>query len=143
MSKEAGSAGDGGVTKRALVTIGVAFVLLVAARSCAADDPVAMAERAAEASVATADGKAFRDGVGAAFGRDHGKDLRDCATEVGRPDSSEFSLLVQFNGTGVVERALVKPSTNVATCLQGKVNGWKVRVPPRAGTWVKLRIRRK
>ncbi len=135
--------GDSGVRKRASVIIGVAVVLLVTTWSRAADDAANMAERAAETSASTAEGKAFRDHVGAAFGRDHGKSLRDCATEVKAPDSSEFALLVQFDGAGVLQRALVQPSTNVAVCLQGKVHGWKVGLPPKAGTWVNLRIRRK
>jgi hypothetical protein len=125
------------------VAIGLACVLSVTTASRAADDPVALAESAAEASAATAEGKAFRGDVGVAFGRDHGKSIRDCATEVGRPDASEFVLLLQFSGSGAVQQALVKPSTNVAVCLRGKVKGWKVGVPPTAGTWVKLRIRRK
>ncbi len=111
--------------------------------SLAADDPVALAESAAEASAATAEGKAFRADVGVAFGRDHGKSIRDCAAEVGRLDASEFVLLLQFSGSGAVQESLVKPSTNVALCLRGKMKGWKVGVPPRPGTWVKIRIRRK
>ncbi len=126
-----------------LVAVGVACVLLLAPWSLAGDDPVATAESAAEASAATREGEAFRADVGAAFGRDHGKSIRDCATELGRADASEFVLLVQFNGTGGMEQALAKPSTNLAVCLQRKLKGWRVRVPPTAGTWVKLRIRRK
>ncbi len=128
-------------------SIGVALVLTCVlsgpTASRAADDPVAVAESAAEVSAATAEGKAFLGDVGVAFGRDHGKSIRECAAEVGRPDPSEFVLLLQFGGSGAVLQALVKPSTNIAVCLQGKVRGWKVRVPPAAGTWVKVRIRRK
>ncbi len=124
------------------VALGLAWVLS-ATTPIRADDAVAVAESAAEASAATAGGKAFRGDVGVAFGRDHGKSIRDCGTELGRPDPSEFVLLLQFGGSGAVQQALVKPSTNLAVCLQGKVKGWKVGLPPTAGTWVKLRIRRK
>lgn len=105
------------------------------------EDPVATAANAAEASAATAEGKKFEDDVGVAFGRDQGKSVQACAKETKRPDLSEFRLFIQVNEAGYAEQALVKPSTNLAACVQGKVKGWRVGVPPKADAWVSVYVR--
>jgi hypothetical protein len=95
----------------------------------AAEDPVAADERAAEATAATPDGKKYEDQVGTAFGREQGKSIQACAREVKRPDLSDFHVFVRVSAAGQVEEALVKPSTNLAACLQGKLRAWKVGAP--------------
>jgi hypothetical protein len=106
-----------------------------------AEDPVATAASAAATAAATPEGKKFADDVGAAFGRDQGKSIQACAKETKRPNLSDFHLFLQVSGGGQVEQALVKPSTNLSACVQGKVKGWKVGVPPKADAWVSVHVR--
>lgn len=37
-----------------------------------------------------------------------------------------------------MEKALVKPATNMAVCLEGRMKGWKTLPPPHGGFWAKL-----
>lgn len=104
------------------------------------DDPVAAAESLASASAATPEGKQYEAALGTAFGRDQGKHLQSCAREVGRPDLSAFLALVRVSAAGEVQEALVKPRTNLAVCLQGKLRGWKVAAPPQADSWVSVQV---
>ena len=128
------------MTKGSLVIGLVAVLVSGSYRNIAAQDPVTVAESAAEATAATPEGKKYKDAVAAAFGRDHGKSIQACATEVKRPDLSDFRVFVRVSATGQVEEALVKPSTNLAACLQGKLGGWKLGAPPRADQWVSVEV---
>jgi hypothetical protein len=121
------------------VALGVA-VPLMAVHAASQQDPVAVAESAARAASETTDGKKFAEGVGQAFGRAHGATIQRCAKDTKRPALTDFDLFLRIDGNGVVEQALVKPSTNLATCVQGKMTGWKTAVPPRAGFWVKVGV---
>ena len=124
------------------LVMGLATMLLSGrSGSVAAEDPVAAAESAAEATAATPEGKKYEDEVGTAFGRDHGKSIQACAREVKRPDLSDFHVFVRVSAVGQVEEALVKPSTNLAACLQGKLRTWKVGAPPRADQWVSIHVK--
>jgi hypothetical protein len=126
-----------------LIRTMAATVLCGLSQGVVAEDPVTAAERAAQASAATSEGKKYEDEVATAFGRDQGKAVQACAREVRGPDVSEFSVLVRVSAVGEVEEVLVKPSTNVAACLQGKLKGWKVGRPPQADSWVRLQVRLK
>ena len=106
----------------------------------AADDRLAAAERAAGTAAATPEGKKYEAAVGTAFGRDHGKSIQGCAKELKRPDLSDFKVLVRVSAAGEVEEALVKPSTDLAACVQGKLKAWKVGAPPQADQWVSVHV---
>jgi hypothetical protein len=124
------------------LVMGLAAMLLSGASGGpTVEDPVATAASAAVASAATAEGKKFEDDVGVAFGRDQGKSVQACAKETKRPDLSDFHLFIQVDAAGHVEQALVKPSTNLAACVQGKLKGWKAGVPPKADVWVSVYVR--
>ena len=69
---------------RCLVMIVATTLLSGISGSLAAEDPVAAAERAAEATAATPEGKKYEDEVGRAFGRDQGKSIQGCVREVKR-----------------------------------------------------------
>jgi len=126
---------------RCLVVVLPMMLLSGMSGSVAVEDPVAVAESAAEATAATPDGKKYEDQVGTAFGRDHGKSIQACAREVKRPDLSDFRVFVRVSAAGQVEEALVKPSTNLAGCLQGKLRAWKVGAPPHADQWVSVHVK--
>jgi len=111
--------------------------------SATAEDPVAAAESAAEAAAATPEGKKYEDEVATAFSRDQGKSIQSCAREVKRPELSDFNVFVRVSAVGQVEEALVKPSTNLAACLQGKLKAWKLSAPPHADSWVSVNVRLK
>ena len=126
------------------LVMGLATMLLSGrSGSVAAEDPVAAAESAAEKTAATPEGKKYEDEVGTAFGRDHGKSIQACAREVKRPDLSDFHVFVRVSAVGQVEEALVKPSTNLAACLQGKLRAWKIGAPPQADSWVSVHVKLK
>lgn len=126
---------------RCLVTIVATTLLSGTSGSLAAEDPVAAAERAAEAAAATPEGKKYEDQLGTAFGRDQGKSIQACAREVKRPDLSDFRVFVRVSAAGQVEEALVKPSTNLAACLQGKLKAWNVGTPLHADQWVSVQVK--
>ena len=126
---------------RCLVMVLATMLLSGMSESVAAEDPVAAAESAAEATAATPEGKKYEDQVGTAFGRDQGKSIQVCAREVKRPDLSDFHVFVRVSAAGQVEEALVKPSTNLAACLQGKLRAWKVGAPPHADQWVSVHVK--
>jgi hypothetical protein len=126
---------------RCLVMVLATMLLSGMSGTTAAEDPVAAAESAAEAAAATPEGKKYEDQVGTAFGRDQGKSIQACAREVKRPDLSDFHVFVRVNAAGRVEQALVKPNTNLAACLQGKLRAWKVAAPPHADQWVSVHVK--
>ena len=132
------------VIARSCLVIGLAAALSpVSTRNVAAEDPLAAAESAADTAAATPEGKKYQDEVATAFGRDQGKSIQDCASEVKRPDLSDFRVFVRVSAAGQVEEALVKPSTTLAVCLQGKLKGWKLAAPPRGGQWVSVEVKLK
>ena len=120
--------------------VAVAVLSLSLASVAAAEDPVAAAESAAKAGAEEPQGKAFGEALGQAFGRVHAGTIQKCAKETKRPDLSDFSLLLRVDGDGIVDQALVKPATNLATCVQGKVVRWRTPAPPRAGFWVNVAV---
>lgn len=122
-----------GIAALAGLTAGLAGIGL-------ADEQTTAAEAAAKAAAATPEGKTYEETVGRAFGREHGSTVGQCAKGARRADLSDFDLLLRMEATGVVEEVLVKPRTNLASCVQGKVAGWKVLAPPHAGFWVKLAV---
>jgi hypothetical protein len=138
-----GSTARQGVKVRAVRCLAIAATMLMLGRSesVVAEDRIADAESAAKASASTPEGKKYENEVGAAFGRDQGKTLQACATKIKRPDLSDFHVFVRVNAAGQVEEALVKPSTDLATCLQGKLKGWNLATPPQADQWVRLNVR--
>lgn len=129
---------------RSMVAIGLTALAVLSSapvRSGVKEDPVPAAESAAKASADTPEGKRFTEALEPAFGREHGTTIQRCASETKRPDLSDFHLLLRVDGTGSVDQALVKPSTNLAACVQRKVMGWKTAVPPHAGFWVDVEVR--
>ena len=132
------------MSARGCLVLGLAATVLSGSPGNAvAGDPVAAAESAARATAATPEGKEYEDEVATAFGRDQGKSIQACASEVKRPDLSDFQVFVRVSAVGQVEQALVKPSTNLAVCLQGKLKAWKVGAPPQADSWVSVHVKLK
>ncbi len=132
---------------RPTVAVGAAVLVMVSSlapvQSALGQDTVSAAESAAKADAETFDGKKFGEVLGRAFSREHRTTIERCAKQTKPPDLSDFGLLLRVDGTGVVEQALVKPSTNLATCVQNKMKGWKTSVPPHAGFWVRVGVRLK
>lgn len=126
---------------RAAASVAVLSFLLIAPLHLAlGQDDFAAAETSAKADSETPEGKRYGDGLGEAFGREHGRTIQQCAKESKRPDLTNFDILVRCDGTGVVDQVLVKPSTTLATCVAGKLHGWKTSVPPHAGFWAKINV---
>ena len=132
------------MSTHACLVMGLAAIVLSGdCGSATAEDPVAAAESAAEAAAATPEGKKYEDEVATAFSRDQGKSIQSCAREVKRPELSDFHVFVRVSAVGQVEEALVKPSSNLAACLQGKLKTWKIGAPPQADSWVGIYVRLK
>ncbi len=130
------------MSTRGCLVIGLVAVLVSGSSLVvAAEDPVAAAESAAKAAAATPEGKKYEEEVATAFGRDQGKNIQACAGEVKRPDLSDFHLFVRVGAAGQVEETLVKPGTNLAVCLQGRLKAWKLGTPPRADLWVSIEVK--
>jgi hypothetical protein len=119
------------------VLIGLAAGLSPIALS---SDQTSVAEAAAKDNAATPDGRKYGETVGQAFGREHGVTVRECAKSIKRPELSDFDLFLRIEPTGGVEEVLVKPRTNISSCIQGKLARWKAPRPPHAGFWVKIAV---
>lgn len=123
------------------IPLAVALLMLLAPVGSATEqDPVAAAESAARAGAETAEGKKFGEALGQAFGRDHGSTIQRCAKDAKRADLTDFDLFVRVDGGGMVDRALVKPSNTLATCVRDAMPGWKVSVPSQPGLWVEVSV---
>jgi hypothetical protein len=99
-----------------------------------------VAKGQADAFEESAAGKPFVETVGKAFEREQSATFSVCAKEVRRPDLSDFTLLLKVAGDGLVSEALAQPATNLASCMCGKLKGWKVATPPQVGAWVKIEV---
>jgi hypothetical protein len=121
-------------------TSAIGLLCLALVGPALAQDGFSAAEAAARASGETAEGKAFAESVGQAFGREHGPTIQRCAKETKRPDLAAFELLLRVAATGLVEEVLAKPETNLARCVRGKLVGWKAPSPPRPGVWVNVAV---
>ncbi len=127
--------------ERMLAGHAAALLLLLAPSGVAlGEDPVSAAESAAKAGAEEPGGKAFGELLGQAFGREHAATIQRCVKGTTRRELSDFALFLRVDGTGVVDQALVKPATNLATCVQAKMTGWKGSPPPRAGFWVRVGV---
>lgn len=124
------------------VPVALALLMLLAplGGSATEQEDLAAAQSAAMAGAETAEGKKFGEAVGQAFGRDHASTIQRCAKGAKRADLSDFDLFVRVDGGGVVDRALVKPSNTLATCVKNAMPGWKVSAPPQAGLWVEVSV---
>ena len=118
----------------------LAALLMVPVPVAVGQDPVAVAESEATTDAASAEGKTFSDVVGQAFGREHAVTIQQCAKSAKRRDLANFDVLLRIDGSGVVDQALVTPATSLSICVQGKLTGWKISVPPRAGFWAKVAV---
>jgi len=105
-----------------------------------AQDTWAAAKAQADAFEESAAGKPFVEAVSKAFEKEHSPTFSVCAKEVRRPDLSDFTLLLKVAGDGQVSDALAQPGTNLASCMCGKLKGWKVSPPPEAGAWVEIDV---
>jgi len=108
-----------------------------------AEDAWSVAESAAIAEWKNGEGRSYGKAMERAFPKDHGATLSTCASETPNPDLSKFTLLLRIDAQGVVESAMVKPATNLAVCLEGKIKGWKTLPPPHGGFWAKLDLKLK
>jgi hypothetical protein len=127
--------------ERTLIGHAVALLLSLAPAGVAVgEDAVSAAEFAAKVGAEEPEGKAFGESLGQAFGRAHSATIQRCAKETKRAELSDFALLLRVDGAGLVDQALVKPVTNLATCVQGKMVGWKATVPPHPGFWVNVSV---
>ena len=116
------------------------FLLVAPVEAALGQDDLPAAEAAAMANVETTDGKQFAEALEKGFGREHGRTIQQCAKGSKRADLSDFDLFLRVDGTGVVDQALVMPTTTLATCVAGKLRGWKTSVPPHAGFWVQVEV---
>ncbi len=131
---------------KAGIAIGIALLAGLGGTLASAnltDDEITAAEAAAKAGAATTEGRKLEESLGQAFGRDHGVTIGGCAKAARRPDLADFELFLRLDAVGVVERALVRPATNVSDCVQRKLAGWKATVPPHAGFWVRVGVKLK
>jgi hypothetical protein len=105
-----------------------------------AQDGWAAAVAQADAFEKSAAGKPFVEAVGKALEKDHGPTFLTCAKEVRRSELSDFTLLLKVAGEGLVTEAFAQPGTNLASCMCGKLKGWRVPPPPQADAWVKIEV---
>ena len=113
------------------------------AEQASAEESWSGAEAAAISEWGNSEGKSYGRSLEKSFSKDHSATIGVCAKEAQKPDLSKVTLLLRIDAAGVVESAMVKPATNVAVCLQGKIKGWKAIPPPHGGFWAKLEVKLK
>jgi hypothetical protein len=116
------------------------LISLTIAGGAGAQEGFATADAQARAGSKTTAGKAHAELVGKNFGLEHSVTIQRCAKETKRPDLIAFDLLMRFDASGVVQEALVKPETNLARCVQGKMVSWRTAEPPETVSWVKVQV---
>jgi hypothetical protein len=122
---------------------GVLLLSLASPIPAVAEDPWSTAEAAAISEWKNAEGKNYGKTLEATFVKEHGATLTVCAKETENPDLSNFTVLLSIDSHGVVEQVMVKPETNIAICLKGKLTGWKTTPPPHENFWAKLGLKLK
>jgi hypothetical protein len=126
-----------------ILGVGLLSLVLTAPVVTGADESWSTAETAAFSEWKTSEGRSYGKSLEQAFSKDHSATIGACAKETEKPDLSNFTLLLQLDAQGVVASAMVKPATNLAVCLEGKMKGWKSIPPPHAGFWAKLDVKLK
>lgn len=81
--------------------------------------------------------------MGKEFGAAYGPKLSECAKQVKQPELRDFEVLVKLSLNGGVEDALVKPETNLASCLKDQLVGGSLPVPETGGYWVRIGMKLK
>jgi hypothetical protein len=126
-----------------VLTLSSGAVQTPGAEPAHAEESWSGAEATAISEWKNTEGKNYGRSLEKAFSKDHSATIGVCANEAQKPDLSTFTLLLRIDAAGVVETAMVKPATNVAVCLQGKIKGWKAIPPPHGGYWAKLDVKMK
>ena len=106
-------------------------------------EPMTAAEAAAKTVAEEPEGRSFTESVAQSFGREHATTIQRCAKDTRRPDLADFSLFLRVDAAGMVDDALVNPTTNLAACVQARMKGWRTTTPPRPGSWVKVSVKLK
>jgi len=107
------------------------------------DEPTAFETALAEArrNAKRPGGEAFEASVGKEFGKAHGSKLSACAKRAKKPDLRDFELLVKLSLSGHVEEALVRPETNLATCLRDGMKDAGLPPPDSPHYWVHIGLK--
>lgn len=125
---------------RTLHTCLLLGVFVQAASSAQAPDGLAVAEAAAKANAATPGGKSYGEDLGRAFGKEHAGSVGACAKTIRRPTLTNFELFIQADRDGRVRSVLVKPETNLSTCVRDRLKAWKVPSPPEVAYWSRIEV---
>ncbi|MDP9194733.1 MAG: hypothetical protein M3P06_23805 [Acidobacteriota bacterium] len=91
---------------------------------------------AAKANAKTSEGANYDTTFGRAFAEKHAGTMVRCTQEVPVAGLANFDLLVNVDGAGVVDQVLVRPTTEVARCLQAAVQKDTYPEPPEPKYWV-------
>lgn len=96
---------------------------------------LSQAQAAIDASLGTAEGKAFDDLMGKEFVDKHMGTLRQCKASA-RGDMTNFWMLVKLDRDGSVKELLLHPTTKLGTCARDAYLKDKFLAPPRPDYWV-------
>lgn len=104
-------------------------------------DTLEVAQAAAKANAAGPLGKAYQEELGRAFGKEHSGTVGACAKSLKRPALTNFSMLIEAEPDGHIRDILLKPETNLATCVRDRLKAWKAPAPPKGPSyWAQIDV---
>lgn len=89
----------------------------------------------AERNRETSAGQHYEDASGEAMAPSYAPWLNECAQKDGASLGVSFDLLLKIGAKGLVEQALAKPETKLATCFMALAKGKTWPAPPSPGYW--------
>jgi hypothetical protein len=127
------------------LAVSLSLSLLLPLAASAGDEPTPFDTALDEAkrNAKRAGGEAFEASVGKEFGKAHGAKISACAKRVSKPDLGNFDLLVKLSLSGHVEEALVRPETNLATCLRDGMKDARLPAPETPHYWAHIGLKLK
>ena len=128
---------------RASICLSVGFLSLASLIPAVAAESWSSAEKAAVSGWKDDAGKSFGKTLERAFSKEKRGAVSQCAKDLDKPDLTSFTVLLRIGGDGVTNEVLVKPESNLAVCVKGKLEGWNTPPPPHADFWAKLEVKLK
>ena len=128
---------------RASTCLSVVFLSLASLIPAVAAESWSAAETAAVSEWKNDDGRSYGKTLERAFSKEKAGAVSECAKDLDKPDLTNFTVLLRIGADGVANEVLVKPESNLAVCVKGKLEGWKTPPPPHADFWAKLEVKLK
>jgi len=87
----------------------------------------------------TPEGEKYSGAFGWEFTLRHSRAVRECL-ERGTKDPGPFDVVVQVDGNGMAQEAMIFPDTGVSGCISHRLANASFSAPPTPGYWVRVTL---